>query len=191
MGKSAFNNINNVKVTIKTSLGTINNDSQGNFAWGPGDVQIEAVPGNDGNLYNAVFGAGGDALLNSTPLVNNWTVTIHFLHKSETYAKFSYLMQKEIEAQKNGTNIGWYDFTLQDQNDPSIGNVHYYEKLHSSQTKMLQIPSRQWGFNIDGDMAFSFLLCNADYEAPGYVDNDVSTKDNKFELRNPSKPAGS
>lgn len=170
MAKSAFNNINNVKISIATSLGTIDNSTD-NFAWGPGDVQIEAVPGNDGNLYNAVFGAGGDALLNSTPLVNNWTVTIHFLHKSETYAKFSYLMQKEIEAQKNGTNIGWYNFELTDHNDPKGDSENFYETLASSQAKMLQIPSRQWGFNIDGDMAFSFLLCNADYKAPGYVAN--------------------
>lgn len=181
--KSAFNNINNVKISIATSLGTIDNSTD-NFAWGPEDVQIEAVPGNDGNLYNVAFGANGDALLNSTPLVNNWTVTLHFLFKSETYAKFSYLMQKEIEAQKNGTNIGWYNFILEDRNDPTVGGESYFESLKSTQAKMLQIPSKQWGFNVGGDMTFSFLLCNADYTAPGYIANEIEVSSDPFKLRN-------
>lgn len=179
MAKSAFNNINRVKLTIKTSLGVIDNALE-NFAWGPDDVQIEANPGNDSNLYNVVFGAGGDALLNATPLINNWTVVLHFLHKSETYAKFSHLMQKELEAAKNGTTIGWYDFRLEDYNDPE----NYCETLASNQAKMITIPPKQWGFNIGGDMSFAFLLCNADYLAPGYQVNEIELSDGSFPLRN-------
>lgn len=183
MASSAFNNINNVKLSIATSLGTIDNSTE-NFAWGPEDVQIEATPGNDGNLYNAVFGAGGDALLNSTPLVNNWTVTIHFLFKSRTYAKFARLAEQEIEAQKNGSNIGWYNFQLEDHNDPESNGEKYYESLVSSQAKMLTIPGKQWGFNVGGDSSFSFLLCNATYQAPGYVDNQIDVSSEAFKLRN-------
>lgn len=183
MPKSAFNNINKLSINIFTSLGRISND-ESSFAWGPEDVQVEATPGNDGNLYNTVFGAGGDALLNATPLINNWIVVIHLLHKSETYARLSYLMQQELEATKTGTNLGWYNFEMKDTNDPTVDGEHYYETLKSSQAKMITIPGRQWGFNIGGDMAFAFLLANADYMAPGYVENEIATSQDPFPLRN-------
>ena len=73
--QSAFNNINSVKISIASKWGVIDNSIE-NFAWSPEDVVIEAMPGNDGNAYNAVFGSGGDVLLSATPLVNVWTVTI-------------------------------------------------------------------------------------------------------------------
>lgn len=182
-GKSAFNNINKLSISIATSLGTIDNTTSG-FAWGPEDVQVEATPGNDGNLYNAVFGAGGDALLNATPLINNWVVILHLLHKSETYARLSYLMQQELEATKTGTNLGWYNFRMEDTNDPTDNGEHFYETLSSAQAKMITIPARQWGFNIGGDMTFAFLLANADYLAPGYLANEIPVDPAAFPLRN-------
>lgn len=183
MPKSAFNNINKLSFTIDTSLGRISSNLE-SFAWGPDDIQVEAIPGNDGNLYNYVFGAGGDALLNATPLINNWIITLHLLHKSSTYARLSYLMQQELEATKTGTNLGWYNFSMEDTNDPTVDGEHYYESIKSSQAKMITVPSRQWGFNIGGDMAFSFLLANADYLAPGYVANEIATSEEPFPLRN-------
>ena len=158
--QSAFNNINAVKCTIGSKWGTITNSTE-NFAWSAEDVVIEATPGNDGNVYNTVFGSGGDVLFSATPLVNIWNVTIHFLYKSKTYAMFSYLQQKILETVKDGTKPGWLTFALEDTNDPTVSSEHYYETLTSSQAMLLNIPGKQWGANPSGDAAFSFILCNA------------------------------
>lgn len=180
---SAFNNIQSVKVSIASKWGVITNATE-NFAWSAEDVVIEAAPGNDGNVYNAVFGSGGDVLLSATPLVNIWTVTIHFLYKSKTYAMFSYLQQKILETVNEGTKPGWLDFTLEDTNDPTVSGEHYYETLSSSQAMLLTIPGKQWGTRPSGDSAFSFLLCNATYLAPGYVASELATSQENFPLRN-------
>lgn len=178
--QSAFNNINNVKISISSKWGVINNEDQGNFAWTPDDVAIEAVPGNDGNAYNAVFGSGGDVLLSATPLVNIWTLTIHFLYKSKTYAKFSYLQQLIMATIREGTKPGWLDIELKDTNDVS----GYEEYLHSSQAMLLSIPGKQWGVRPTGDSAFSFILCNATYLAPGYSENEAGLSQADIGLRN-------
>lgn len=180
---SAFNNINAVKISIGTKWGTITNATE-NFAWSAEDVVIDAMPGNDGNIYNAVFGSGGDVLLSATPLVNIWTVTIHFLYKSKTYAMFSYLQQKILETVKDATKPGWLDFSLEDTNDPTADSEHYYESLSSAQSMMLAIPGKQWGARPSGDSAFTFLLCNATYLAPGYVASQSATDPAAFPLRN-------
>lgn len=177
--QSAFNNIQKVYFTIKSQWGTLTN-STSPAAWSPEDVVIEAMPGNDGNGYNAVFGSGGDVLLNATPLVNIWTVTIHFLFKSRTYAQFSYLQQKILGTIRDGTKPGWLDFTLEDNNDVD----NYYETLTSSQAMLLTIPGKQWGARPSGDSSFSFILCNAKYLAPGYSDSEIPTVDSEFGLRN-------
>ena len=181
--QSAFNAIHQVKISIGSKWGTISNASD-NFAWSPEDVVIEATPGNDGNVYNAVFGSGGDVLLSATPLVNIWTVTIHFLFKSKTYAMFSYLQQKILETVKDGTKPGWLDFALEDQNDPSADGENFYESLTSAQAMMLTIPGKQWGVRPSGDTAFSFLLCNATYLAPGYIGDASEIDQANFPLRN-------
>lgn len=181
--QSAFNNINAVKISVGTQWGTITNSTE-NFAWSAEDVVIEANPGNDGNIYNTVFGSGGDVLLSATPLVNIWTVTIHFLYKSKTYAMFSYLQQKLLETVKDATKPGWLDFSLEDTNDPTDGGTHYYESLTSSQAMMITIPGKQWGANPSGDSAFSFILCNATYLAPGYLATEIPTSPEAFPLRN-------
>lgn len=181
--QSAFNNINAVKISIGSKWGVITNATE-NFAWSAEDVVIEAVPGNDGNAYNAVFGSGGDVLLSATPLVNIWTVTIHFLYKSKTYARFSYLQQKIIETIKEATKPGWLDFSLEDTNDPTDGSTHYYESLTSSQAMLMTIPGKQWGARPSGDSAFSFLLCNATYLAPGYMASEIGTSSATMPLRN-------
>lgn len=181
--QSAFNNINAVKISVASKWGVIDN-SIDNFAWSPEDVVIEATPGNDGNAYNAVFGSGGDVLLSATPLVNIWTVTIHFLFKSKTYARFSYLQQKIIETIKDGTKPGWLDFSLEDTNDPTDGSTHYYESLSSSQAMLLTIPGKQWGARPSGDTAFSFILCNATYLAPGYLASESEVSQATMPLRN-------
>lgn len=181
--QSAFNNINSVKISIASKWGVIDN-SIDNFAWSPEDIVIEAVAGNDGNAYNAVFGSGGDVLLSATPLVNIWTVTIHFLFKSKTYARFSYLQQKIVETIKDGTKPGWLDFSLEDTNDPTAGDTHYYESLSSSQAMMLSVPSKQWGARPSGDTAFSFILCNATYLAPGYLAAESQVSQEQMPLRN-------
>ena len=181
--QSAFNNIQAVKLSIGSKWGTITNATE-NFAWSAEDVVIEAMPGNDGNVYNAVFGSGGDVLLSATPLVNIWTVTIHFLYKSKTYAMFSYLQQKILETVDQATKPGWLDFSLEDTNDPTVGSDHYYESLSSSQAMLLTIPGKQWGARPSGDSAFSFLLCNATYLAPGYVAAESTVSPNNFPLRN-------
>lgn len=177
--QSAFNNINAVKITIASEWGTIQNDTE-NYAWGPEDVVIEATPGNDSNIYNAVFGSGGDALLSATPLVNNWTLTVHFLYKSKTYAKFSYLQQKIMETVRAGTKPSWLNITVEDRNDPT----QYYETLTSSQCMMLTIPGKNWGARPGGDAAFSFLMCNAEYLAPGYEGAEIAVSSEDFPLRN-------
>lgn len=177
--QSAFNNINAVKISIGSKWGTITNATD-NFAWSAEDVVIEATPGNDGNAYNTVFGSGGDVLLSATPLVNIWTVTIHFLYKSKTYAMFSYLQQKIIETIKDATKPGWLDFSLEDRNDPT----RYYESLTSAQAMLLTIPGKQWGARPTGDSAFSFILCNATYLAPGYLASEIETSSAEFKLRN-------
>lgn len=181
--QSAFNNINAVKISIASKWGTITNTTD-NYSWGPEDVVIEAVPGNDGNVYNAVFGSGGDALLSATPLINNWTLTIHFLYKSKTYAMFSYLQQKILETVDEGTKPGWLSITLEDQNDATDNDTHFYESLSSSQAMMLTVPAKNWGARPGGDSAFSFLLCNATYLAPGYVAAESATDSKDFPLRN-------
>lgn len=181
--QSAFNNIQAVKISIGSKWGTITNSAE-NFAWSAEDVVIEANPGNDGNVYNTVFGSGGDVLLSATPLINIWTVTIHFLYKSKTYAMFSYLQQKILETVRDATKPGWLDFSLEDQNDPTLNSTHYYESLTSPQAMMLSIPGKQWGSNPGGDSAFSFILCNAIYLAPGYNDEPGALKDADFPLRN-------
>lgn len=180
MAGSAFNNINAVKYSIATQWGTLDNSGAGNAAWGPGDVQIEATPGNDGNLYNEVDGMGGDVLLCATPIISNWTVTIHFLYKSKSYAQFAYLMQKEYEAMISGTKTGWYNFRLEDYNDMD----EYLETLSSAQAKLLTIPGKQWGAGIDGDSTFTFKLLKATYTAPGYNAEEIAPKDSAFPLRN-------
>lgn len=177
--QSAFNNIQAVKLSIGSQWGTITNATE-NFAWSAEDVVIEATPGNDGNVYNAVFGSGGDVLLSATPLVNIWTVTIHFLYKSKTYAMFSYLQQKILETVKEATKPGWLDFELKDTNDVK----QYEEYLQSSQAMLLTIPGKQWGARPSGDSAFSFLLCNATYLAPGYVASESEISSADFPLRN-------
>lgn len=181
--QSAFNNINAVKISVASKWGVIDNLID-NFAWSPEDVVIEATPGNDGNAYNAVFGSGGDVLFSATPLVNIWTVTIHFLFKSKTYARFSYLQQKIIETIKDGTKPGWLDFSLEDTNDPTDGSTHYYESLSSSQAMLLTIPGKQWGARPSGDTAFSFILCNATYLAPGYLATEFEVSQATMPLRN-------
>ena len=177
--QSAFNNINAVKISIGTKWGTITNATE-NFAWSAEDVVIDAMPGNDGNVYNAVFGSGGDVLLSATPLVNIWTVTIHFLYKSKTYAMFSYLQQKILETVKDATKPGWLDMEIKDTNDVT----GYEEYLQSSQSMMLAIPGKQWGARPSGDSAFTILLCNATYLAPGYVASESATDPAAFPLRN-------
>lgn len=179
--QSAFNNINAVKISIGTKWGTITNATE-NFAWSAEDVVIDAMPGNDGNVYNAVFGSGGDVLLSATPLVNIWTITIHFLYKSKTYAMFSYLQQKILETVKDATKPGWLDMEIKDTNDVT----GYEEYLQSSQSMMLTIPGKQWGARPSGDSAFTFLLCNATYLAPGYVASESATDPAAFPLRNDS-----
>lgn len=181
--QSAFNNINAVKISIGSKWGTITNSTE-NFAWSAEDVVIEATPGNDGNVYNAVFGSGGDVLLSATPLVNIWTVTIHFLYKSKTYAMFSYLQQKILETVKDATKPGWLDFTMEDTNDPTDNGEHFYETLSSSQAMLLTIPGKQWGARPTGDSAFTFLLCNATYLAPGYLASESTTSSANFPVRN-------
>lgn len=181
--QSAFNNINSVKISIASKWGVIDNSTE-NFAWSPEDVVIEAQPGNDGNVYNTVYGSGGDVLLSATPLVNVWTVTIHFLFKSKTYARFSYLQQKILETVKDGTKPGWLDFSLEDTNDPSADNTHFYESLTSSQAMMITIPGKQWGARPSGDTAFSFILCNATYLAPGYLASESDVSQATMPLRN-------
>lgn len=181
--QSAFNNIHSVKISIASKWGTITNATD-NYAWGPEDVVIEAAPGNDGNAYNAVFGSGGDALLSATPLINNWTLTVHFLFKSKTYAMFSFLQQKILETINEATKPGWLDISLEDRNDPVDNGTSYYESLVSSQSMMLTIPGKNWGARPSGDMSFSFLMCNATYLAPGYLATDSATSSADFPLRN-------
>lgn len=176
---SAFNNINAVSISVTSQWGTITNATD-NFAWGPNDVVIEAMPGNDGNIFNQVFGSGGDILLSATPLINNWTVTLHFLYKSKTYAMFSYLCQKVMECNTNGTKPGWFNFELKDTNDAK----GYEETLTSSQALIINEPGKSWGINPEGDMAYTFILANATYLAPGYVDNEIGTDSGNFKLRN-------
>ena len=182
--QSAFNNINNVKISIGSKWGTINNEDQGNFAWSSEDVVIEAAPGNDGNAYNAIFGSGGDVLLSATPLVNIWTLTIHFLWKSKTYAKFSYLQQLILATVREGTKPGWLSIELKDRNDV-LGAEEY---LQSPQSMLLTIPGKQWGVRPSGDMAFSFLLCNATYLAPGYDEAVGEISQSDIGLRNVPGP---
>lgn len=177
--QSAFNNINQVYFTINSQWGTLTN-AETPYAWSPEDVVIEATPGNDGNAYNAIFGSGGDVLLSATPLVNVWTLTIHFLYKSRTYAQYSYLQQKILETIKAGTKPGWLDIKLEDKNDVS----GYEESIESSQAMLLSLPGKQWGARPTGDSAFSFILCNATYLAPGYVASEVETQQGNLPLRN-------
>ena len=167
--QSAFNNINNVKFVVKSQWGVLTNANDP-YAWSAEDVVIDAQPGNDGNAYNAVFGSGGDVLLSATPLVNIWTVTVHFLYKSKTYAMFSYLEQLILATVRDGTKPGWLDISLKDYNDVS----GYEESLESAQSMLLSIPSKQWGARPSGDSAFSFLLCNATYLAPGYDSKEIA-----------------
>ncbi len=177
--QSAFNNINQVYFEVHSQWGTLTNANTP-YAWSPEDVVIEAMPGNDGNAYNAVFGSGGDVLLSATPLVNIWTVTIHFLYKSRTYAQFAYLQQKIVETIKAGTKPGWLDISLKDKNDVS----GYEESLESSQAMLLQLPGKQWGARPSGDAAFSFILCNATYLAPGYLASEIGTSEADLPVRN-------
>jgi len=181
--KSAFNNINAVKATIDTQWGTISN-ADDNYAWSPEDVVIEATPGNDGNTFNAIFGSGGDVLLSATPLVNNWMIALHFLYKSKTYAQFSYLMQLVIENAKQGTKPGWFNFNLEDQNDPTDNGEHFYETLSSAQSMMITIPGKSWGARPSGDSTFVFLAANATYLAPGYLENEIPLLAGNMPLRN-------
>jgi hypothetical protein len=177
---SAFNNINAVKFYIATQWGVLSNSGADSVAWGPGDVQIEATPGNDGNLYNEVDGMSGDVLLCATPIISNWTVSLHFLYKSKTYCKFSYLMQKEYEAMMAGEKTGWYNFRLEDYNDMD----EFQEGITSPQAKLLTIPGKQWGAGIDGDATFTFKLLKATYTAPGYDPEVIPPIDSEFPLRN-------
>lgn len=176
---SAFNNINAVKISIATQWGTITNATD-NFAWSPEDIVIEATPGNDGAIFNQIFGSGGDVLLSATPLVNNWTVTLHFLYKSKTYAMFSYLAQKVMECNTNGTKPGWFNFELKDTNDVK----GYEETLKSTQALLVTEPGKSWGINPNGDMAYTFILANATYLAPGYEDNPIATDSSNFKSIN-------
>ena len=176
--QSAFNNINSVYFTIATKWGTLTNTTD-RVAWSPEDVVIEAAPGNDGNAYNTVFGSGGDVLLNATPLVNIWTVTLHFLFKSKSYAMFSYLQQKVLGDIRDGTKPGWFDFSLEDHNDPK----GTYETLSSSNAMLLNIPGKQWGARSSGDTSFSFILANAKYLAPGYQDSENPTASGNLGIR--------
>lgn len=177
--QSAFNNINNVKFTIKSQWGILTNATDP-YAWSAEDVVIEAQAGNDGNAYNAVFGSGGDVLLSATPLVNIWTVTVHFLYKSKTYAMFSYLQQLILETVRQGTKPGWLDISLKDYNDVT----GYEESIESAQSMLLSIPGKQWGARPSGDSSFSFLLCNATYLAPGYMPSEIGVEQNDLGTRN-------
>lgn len=177
--QSAFNNIHNVTFKVSSQWGTLTNATD-HYAWSAEDVVIEATPGNDGNAYNAVFGSGGDVLLSATPLVNIWTVTVHFLYKSKTYAMFSYLQQLILSTVKEGTKPGWLDISLKDYNDVT----GFEESLESSQSMLLTIPGKQWGARPSGDSAFSFLLCNATYLAPGYLPSEIATNETGLGTRN-------
>ena len=112
--------------------------------------------------------------------MNIWTVTIHFLYKSRTYAQFAYLQQKIVETIKAGTKPGWLDISLKDKNDVS----GYEESLESSQAMLLQLPGKQWGARPSGDAAFSFILCNATYLAPGYLASEIGTSEADLPVRN-------
>ena len=89
-----------------------------------------------------------------------------------------------METIKDGTKPGWLDFSLEDQNDPSADSAHYYESLTSSQAMMLSIPGKQWGARPSGDTAFSFILCNATYLAPGYLAAESEVSQATMPLRN-------
>ena len=177
--QSAFNNIQNVTFKVSSQWGTLTNAGTP-YAWSAEDVVIEATPGNEGAAYNAVFGSGGDVLLSATPLVNIWTVTVHFLYKSKTYAMFSYLQQLILATVRDGTKPGWLDISLKDYNDVT----GYEESLESSQAMLLNIPGKQWGARPSGDSAFSFILCNATYLAPGYLPSEIATDSTGLGTRN-------